>query len=646
MRRREARAREATIEVAVAALVAAVTLSWDGSAVSAEEFVLAASSKQKLQVIADDRDTWCSEDVRLRMVLEVDSPISRDPASQIAIMNKLRTPITVDCKASRKATVIVVDPGTTGQTVYEATADGGWAFAPVSSATTQVAAVLANDTAEPVKVPESASAPVAGTAEERIDADQRSPAADQALATPIKDAAPVTAEDHKTTEPTVPAAETERDGKPPALPRERGYISALFRAIRDKPSMVESEELVRFWAQYRFQKEHAKFRDNEFKIREIVERAREDLPKSVAAAESPFITVLGQISFGSYDFEKKVFPFSFNGTTVGLNHPCCFSAHGPKSFRIVVGDLEVLDGIPMEPHEAEVFAQRRTHYGSIDRNAYYALTIDLDARGFVNDDWAMSASGFLQRFALYSDREYKEPIYWLGQEALKQLRVTREAEKAVAAKLAAEREAERQRQLAEQKAERERQIAAQRAERERQIAAQQAERERLWVERQAELRRQDEERRRQAWIERRDRDIRSLERADASVRLANFISEGEVNSRLTLSRLRSARGAALYLGKPVRVHMLVQAEDAGRTDVATKWPGLLTITAAGQLPELKASGWYLVDGLLDVPADEGLAPAKLLAERIHQCSKPRCEDATDPTLIVDRKLAADLQGGQ
>ena len=84
----------------------------------------------------------------------------------------------------------------------------------------------------------------------------------------------------------------------------------------------------------------------------------------------------------------------------------------------------------------------------------------------------------------------------------------------------------------------------------------------------------------------------------------------------------------------------MQAGASGGREVATAWPGLLTVTVPPGQPRLKNGGWYLVEGRLDVPPGNDLPAARLQAHAVFACTRPQCADATDPAAVVDRKLAA------
>jgi hypothetical protein len=84
--------------------------------------------------------------------------------------------------------------------------------------------------------------------------------------------------------------------------------------------------------------------------------------------------------------------------------------------------------------------------------------------------------------------------------------------------------------------------------------------------------------------------------------------------------------------------MLVQASSSGSENIATTWPGHLTVTVPASQP-LQSSNWYIVRGNLTVPPGDDLPDANLTAAAVYACQKDQCSDALDPAAIVERKLA-------
>jgi hypothetical protein len=89
---------------------AVIGLAWVGPAHSAEAeegFVLAMSAAQHLRVLADGGSDWCKPGLRLRMVLDPDSPALRDPTQQDAMLNRLGALIGRSCPEAVWAEVAV-----------------------------------------------------------------------------------------------------------------------------------------------------------------------------------------------------------------------------------------------------------------------------------------------------------------------------------------------------------------------------------------------------------------------------------------------------------------------------------------------------------------------------------------------------------
>lgn len=526
----------------------------------ADETVLAASKARKLQVLADGGAGWCKPTVRLRMVLDPDSPDARNPGSQVEVMNRLKAPITTDCKAATAAELTVVEQGKPTGT-YKATADKDWVFAAVP-----------------------ASAPVAAPKAEPP------PATAAASVSPPAPAAPPAVAPQVVTAPPSPAPTSAPPAGPP-LPRDVNYASAMIRLVKDNPSLAQDDGLLRCWAAYRFEKEYSQFRNQEFKLQPVLQKARADLAETVAQNDGQRVTAVFNVSFDGYNFDTQQFPISLRMESLNFSRQCYTQSQAlPSTLIVKVSDLDAITGLPMESKAAQAFADKRTRYGSVDRHIAIAVTVKLDNGGFVTGSWGQIVStGTLESATIFADSNATQPLYWLTPEELEKMRATRAAEKAALAKAEEERKAEQ---------------------------------------------------RRQQMLAQREQNIRALSSAPTSVKLANWVSDGQIDYYTKLNNLRTARAAALVGGKPVMVSMLIQADGSGRNKVDTKWPGKLEVTVAEGQPDLSSSGWYLVRGMLSVPEGDNLPPARLTAQTVYACAQPKCADATEPTAIVDRKLAA------
>jgi hypothetical protein len=375
--------------------------------------------------------------------------------------------------------------------------------------------------------------------------------------------------------------------QPLPLPRDLNYWSALLRAVRDTPALQQDNGTLRLWALYRYEREYRQVQNQEFNLQPLLERAKVDLTETLARADTDHVTVVIDTRFGSYDFDAQRFPVSI-GAQISTSRPCCVQGGPPSGFTIKLSDADAITGLPMPSEEARAFTERRTRYGNINRNISIAVSVKLDPPGFQNSGWGDSAAnGAVDSVAFYADDQLNELLARVGPEEFAKWRAAKTAEQAAAAKDQAERAAEM---------------------------------------------------RRQQQVAQRDQSISMLSRAAMSVKLANFISDTEVNYFEHLSNLRDARAAALISGNAVPVAMLVQADSSGRKQVATSWPGNLEVTLTDGQPEMRSSGWYLIRGLLNVPDDGKLSPAQLMAQQVYGCTQPKCAEATDPKTIVDRKL--------
>lgn len=527
----------------------------------ADDFVLAASKSHKLQVVAEGGAAWCAPTLRLRMVLEADSPDRGNPAAQTEMMSRLKTPIATDCKAANAAQVVVVENGQVSGT-YHGGAASNWAFAAVPAAPMPSAPLIAS-APTPAAVPPAA----APSAEPAVVA--------QPAASPLQAEASVSPSQVN----VAPLPEAER----------MEYFDTLARWLRDNPALAQDESTIRLWAAHRYGREYNAVQNQEFKVQPILQKARVDFADFLQKPRGDLVVIATRAYIGSYDFDMRRFPVDKLGGQFSVNKPCCQNVKVPSGFSVKVQDVDVISGLPMEPTEAQAFVERRTRYGSVNRTIYLALQVRLDKVGFKSDGWGgPTILGNVEAVTFYPDDDMVQPILTVSAAEFAQWRQARVLEREKIARQAAEREAEG---------------------------------------------------RRQRLMAQRGNYINALSQANASVRLANFITDGDINLYRGLDNARDARAAALLSGKPVQVAMMVQSAGNGRSAVATTWPGKLEISLPDSLPSLTSSQWYLVRGLLSVPDGGGVTTAQLSAQSIHACSQAQCADAADPAAIVDHKLA-------
>ena len=542
------RGRRVTLAVIWGCLLAA-------SAWADDAHMLAESKIHKLQILADGGAAWCAPHLSLRMVLEEGSPDLGNPAAQLDMMNRLKTPIAADCKAATSADLTVVDQGRT--IAYKASAAEGWAFAEVKVAAAPAAATAPAPVPTPTVPAPVVQAPVA-----------QAPA------------------------PT---------SQPASLHVLKDYAGLVVQMVRRDAELAADRGTIHWWTGFRYAREYQQLQNQEFKLQPLLDRGRADLQETIAQSDPDRVTLTINTSFQPYDFGKERFPVAINGDEFNYSPSfCCVQAKVANGMTVKILGIDSIVGLPMEKGLAQNFIERRTHYGSVDRNLFLAVTVKLDKDGFKKQAWGNEIiTGVAESAVFYGDRDQRDVLYTLGEDQLSKLRIEKDTARAAAAE----------------------------AERQRQQAAQEAERQRV-----AEMQRQQ-------MLAQRDQNIRMLADSTPQVRLANFMAPGPINLGEGLASLLSARAAASFRAKPVEVVMLFQADSSGREKVATAWPGELEVTIPETLPALKSSGWYLVRGQISVPEGDGLKTAQLGAEDVYACTQEKCRDATDPTAVVDRKLA-------
>jgi hypothetical protein len=568
-----------------AAAAVATALGLTAVAAHANPFVLAQSSTHKLQVVAEAGAAWCAPDVRLKIILQPGSPDAGRPDAQVTVMNLLRTPIERDCKAARTVEIEVSGPGA-APGLFQASAESNWKFAAVSPPAGEKPAPAATAENRPVDAPSQVPAPAPVAA---APAPQTTRSADHVLQPASQP-------------PAVPGQPAAIPPFPP--PGEVGWASLMLAHIRSNPALAGDGTVLRLWAAYKHPDLYRQNFNQEFGIHALMEQARGELKDELAGTGGKFVTVIMTTQIGQYDFSSGSFPVELHDGAANI--PCNLPARDcyQNGFVLKFADLSLASSLPMSADNAQAFTARRTNRWSVvDRNLIAVITVRLDDDSFKDRTGAwLNASGTLERVVLYADDQARTPIYQVTPDDLQKLR----------ALAAAKREAE-------QKAAEEQREAAAKAEQQREA-----------------------DMRRQQMLAQRRFDIQMLTAASDSIKLANWISAGQVNPGLRLDDLMHARAAALLNGGPVDVAMLVQAGAGGRDQIDTKWPGHLRVSVPAPAA-LSSSGWYLVAGTLTVPPGDDLPTAQLSAARVYACSKPKCTDAMDPTAIVDRKIAAAKQ---
>lgn len=565
------------------ALTVAAALGLSATPTFADEtFTLATSKAHMLHVLADGGAGWCKPNVHLRIVLEAGSPDAGKPEAQIAMMNRLKTAIESECKAATAAEITVTGPGAAPGT-FTATAAGAWTFAGLSPPSTpltspetesQTATVPPIASANPPprfaeKPPTTAPAPVPV-------APSVSPIAEQKLPQPYASSSSPPA-------PIPPQT-------PALFPRDHDYASAMLAYVKETPALADDDNILKYWASYRYQQLYQQVWDQEFKLRQLLNQARTDLADAISQIDENLVTVVLSTDFGEYDFKTHRFPISINAHQVTLQSATYLHSAPPRAFIIHVPDFDLIQGLGMDAAAAQEFVEKRTRYRNVNRSILVAITIKLDRHGFAKDNGGnLIAEGILERAALFDDIKAQQAIYQISAAEFVKMRADK-TEKIIAVKKEV-------------------------------------------VEQQHRLRVEQDKRQR-------EQNILILANTSVATRLANWISTDPLNFSASLNALRLVRAKAVLDGRPVSVAMLVQMDASGTKNVDTKWPGHLQVSVADPAAELKSSAWYLVAGELIVPEGDALPTTQLSATAVYGCAQPMCAEATDATAIVDRKSAA------
>jgi hypothetical protein len=573
------------LAIALGIITSALVWSDPGWSTSTSPYRLAFSQKLAAEVFAvpNSGGSWCGSAVNLKVSLSNGSPLLSPvvKADRAAFAAKLGTVLAQECPAATAATVRFVTGPAQSQVDSQAMARGpsGWASVAMTS---------------PAAAPSAQPAPPSPPA---------APAAAASIATP-----------------------PQPEAKPNTLQVGRGYIGLLVKVLRDDPNLANSDAALRYWAQLKFPREYAPLQNQEFALQPLLAKAKADMQQTIADSDPDRIETHIPAQFQTYDFSAHRFPVALSfwlpGQQINLEAPCCPPQGLPGEFRMTVSGLDALNGFPMDEDAAKNFEQRRTRYNSVDRNIWLVATVKVAPGPLTKGSYnSTPVDVTFVGGTFYGDEKCTQQVYTLDE-----TEVAREAAAKAAAKAAAEaaenaRLAEAQRQ----------QMAAQAEVQRQQLAAQAAA--------QREEQAREAEAQHQQMAAQRDSYIQQLRSSSDSVKLANFILPGPVDTSAHLDSLRAARTAALISGHAVDVTMLVQTYSSGSEGVATKWPGHLTVTTLnGQ--SLKSSSWYIVRGSLTVPEGDDLPDANLAAAAIYACQKDQCADATDAAAIVDHKLAA------
>ena len=549
----------------------------------ADTTVLAVSRAHRARVLAEGAPAWCSQDLHLRVELETFSPDFDDPAAQARLLGRLRGPIGSSCSQARTAYASVISPGRR-PILFHASSDGGWVFTLVQPATSALA--------------EPSASPSAGLA---------SGFPQQALRPPA------------TATITPPAPATSRFASNSDLatyttPRDVGYASLVIAMAHQTPSLLDDLGTTRYWAQYRFEQRFSRLQNQEFKLQPLLAEARQDLSTTVAVSRPGIIVVPVASDFGEYDFSHHDFPIHIGGDQIQLNmQPCCQQTDKlPRYITIKAEGLDAIDALPMSTDAAQMFAEHRTRYGSVDRRLTMLVTMSIGNSNIPSgQSYGDVLNASVQSVDIVEGQHNETLVYRFRPSEIRALRDGKAAREAEAAHT----------------------LEAQRADQARESERQQKAAE-------ATMHAQQEAANREQLLAQQSAIISNLQNQPAGVRLRNFLEPNAYADSNTLNDLRDARANAVLSGGSTNVMMLVQTDGSGSNDVPTNWPGHLEISVRQGTSPLSSGRWYLVSGRLTVPPGEDLPAAKLQADVTFACSSAECADAADPAAIVQHKLAA------
>ncbi|POF64293.1 hypothetical protein CFR73_02690 [Novacetimonas maltaceti] len=405
---------------------------------------------------------------------------------------------------------------------------------------------------------------------------------------PMPQTSPAPAADAAAAQPAPPATPAVPDqvqaavapAPPASVPPqgEQGYWGYMLFAGKNDPTFPANPEAQKCWAQGHMQSEWFRSRNDDFRLHEVLEKAGQDMQAHSGDVAPNVIYAELETEFGHYDFQENMFPIHINGNLLRLGRPC--AADGiPAAVELHAQDMESITGFAMSPEEARNFEHRRESYGWMNRRIWIVLEFSVDPKSVNDNASEPTYSATVHGYSVYGDQHLGTLLYQAGPE----------------------------------------QIAAQRAQAQRIAAA----------------------KRQQQLVARRDSEIRELGTAPVPVRMANWVNDDRpVELFHSLDNIRASRFASMQgNGKPVPVSLLVQTGGSGHKDVATTWPGHLSLTMADDKADFGDAGWYLVSGLLTTPTQGDFPDAQLSVTRSYACKQAQCADATDPTEIENRKIA-------
>lgn len=410
-----------------ASLAVVAGLSWPAAA---EDYVLAVSKAHSLRILAEGgADAWCSENVRLRMVLDAGSPDLGNEAAQIAMMNRLKTPISNDCKAATSADLTVVEPEKP-EAAYRATASGGWVFAAVASPAASSVGASASADAQSTS-PSPSPAPAGAAVEAQASEAQASGAPSSVV--PAQPAEPSA---------LAPVVEGQAGEGQPVM----DYWLALLFWLKNNPAFARDDEILRLWAFHENPDAYNAVRNQEFKLQPLLQKAGDDIAEAVKKTDFDHVKVAVNAVFGIYVPETQGFLLTASVDDMFFV-PCCGFRKAPGVFMTSLKELDLIRSLPMKPDAARSFEERRTNYGNVDRSLRVVATVGLTYSGTSPDGRDGGViRGTIQNAVVYGDEKMTEPVFSFDAGDIARWQEEKEKEKADAAKEQARIQAEKHRE--------------------------------------------------------------------------------------------------------------------------------------------------------------------------------------------------------
>lgn len=353
----------------------------------------------------------------------------------------------------------------------------------------------------------------------------------------------------------------------------------------------------------------------------------------------PYVRFVHRVGLGRYDDGPKTFPLS--PLTSGLSYnaerysDCDKDRQAPFPTQINVrfSHSQLFDALPVGAESSQAILK---HYErqSFTLNRAYVEIIGLP-KAFHGVEsgraagYAMDVEIDPVQIAFFADQDLTEHLHTFGQEEVA-LRIKEKAEAAARAEAEAAAQAEAARlaqaeakRLAQENVARFAQEEASRFALAEDLRGKSLAEQRAMIE--AVQRAHEEEEQARIRLADAQSYYHSLLTYSSKQRAAIF-----VGSDVPLSHSREAIGYALIYERSEPVTLVVKADGAGTTNVATAWPKALLLDLEGDLAPLTDGGWYIVAGRLMAEAGNGGMPmGRVTVESLYECQQDRCDDLRD-----------------